>query len=405
MNSRCMMVSNLRLADSPISTSKRLTTKIGRSESENSCARTSSPRRRQVVQRGMVRPWERARAVLGCVADKLVGGSVASSLWQDERHPGVAVSESPMLCLPFELPCLALDITMRAEGEVTRPGFQAGFWRGVIGRALHVMTRLQRLDDEAAPGALEDLLADWFAEAQAPGRPRPYVIRAPADPRPMTLPPGAPLGFEIVLVDPVPAEIRQLLRALVLAGEFGVGAERTRAYLDGVRVLVPHDDWLDVTAAQAITQMPATPLPLFDSPPLVELDLWSPLALKHKGRVVGADAVTAPLWLRRLLERIRALAAIRRPELADFDLTRFRAAADSTRFVELQLHGTRRTRFSRRGDDIIYEGLVGRAVMDIGGAPELWPWIVLAPWVHVGRGTSMGGGGVALFHPDGPPLA
>jgi hypothetical protein len=29
---------------------------------------------------------------------------------------------------------------------------------------------------------------------------------------------------------------------------------------------------------------------------------------------------------------------------------------------------------------------------------------VLAPWIHAGRGTTMGAGGVSLFHVDGHPI-
>jgi hypothetical protein len=149
----------------------------------------------------------------------------------------------------------------------------------------------------------------------------------------------------------------------------------------------------------------ATPIPVYDPPSRVELDFWSPLALKRDGEVLKADQIEASTLIRNLMRRSRALAALGDPGLKKSPLRDLDAAADLVTFINPELDDAPPlARHSKHEDSYRIEGAVGRAGLDLSAAPELWPWLVLAPWIHTGRGTTMGAGGIGLYHPDGHPI-
>jgi CRISPR/Cas system endoribonuclease Cas6 (RAMP superfamily) len=42
-------------------------------------------------------------------------------------------------------------------------------------------------------------------------------------------------------------------------------------------------------------------------------------------------------------------------------------------------------------------GLVGRMVLDLSGAPDLWPFLWHGQWLHAGKGATMGMGAYRLL--------
>jgi CRISPR/Cas system endoribonuclease Cas6 (RAMP superfamily) len=41
-------------------------------------------------------------------------------------------------------------------------------------------------------------------------------------------------------------------------------------------------------------------------------------------------------------------------------------------------------------------GLLGRAVLPLRGIDAFWPFLSLAPWVHAGKGATMGLGAMRI---------
>lgn len=278
-------------------------------------------------------------------------------------------------------------------------------WRGAFGRALR-QTACPRPTEwicDSCPLRISCHYALFFEENLLPADsgiaspPRPYLLEI--HPSPESIQSGDLLSFQLLLIGrATEAEVLEpLLPAFRLAGQLGLEAaspERLRLELvdilqqDGLNTAW----WHPLADARRLIQQP-TALEVVPpvAPHRVRLVFTTPLSLKHRGQRVGPRDFNTPLLLRRLSERIRRLAQLyedpsRREVLSHLPEPRlpadFRVTAQ-----DLSLRSFRHV--SERHAPVFFSGLVGSLVIE-GDLAEVWPWLWLGTWVHVGSETFIG---------------
>ncbi|TVQ89481.1 MAG: CRISPR system precrRNA processing endoribonuclease RAMP protein Cas6 [Chromatiaceae bacterium] len=327
----------------------------------------------------------------------------------------------------MELILTRLRFTCTALETIELPAYSGSAWRGVLGHGLRgavCVTRQPRCDDclllaqcvyprlfEALPAGPATSTSVNPARYRAP--PPPYVLEV-ADQQPRAIAPGADLTLGLTLIGSVNAATlpAYLIAALQRAGTRGLGRARGRF---AVATLAQErsagsDDWMPIYRAADGRLHPCQPTtrPPPPCPEQVQLELITPLRLKHRGRLIGPRHLRAADIARALLSRLALLAACHEPQAATPDWAALHRAA-----AELSLHHPRLrwqdwTRWSsRQGTSMQLGGLLGSVDLAGPALPRLWPLLWLGQWTHLGKGTSFGLGGYRLHRaePAGPTAA
>ena len=147
-----------------------------------------------------------------------------------------------------------------------------------------------------------------------------------------------------------------------------------------------------------VVQIAASTLVTPPVPRFVEVRLASPLRLAQDNHPIGPDIFRPSDLLASLVRRVSMLSEFHAESLA----TDFRALKTlwlGARMIERDLgwHGGHRWSASQK-EEIDASGLVGFFVLDMTGLIPLWPYLWLGQWIHAGKGTAFGLGGLSL-HP------
>ena len=138
--------------------------------------------------------------------------------------------------------------------------------------------------------------------------------------------------------------------------------------------------------------------PPFDScPQRVAITLQSPLRLVAAGRLVGPTALRPRHLLLALLRRVSNLAERHGPAPLDLNYRALEERANSAEFAQTTLRWVEWARYSGRQQALLQMGgLLGALSLPLAGIEPFWPFLALAPWVHVGKGATMGLGAVRV---------
>ena len=160
----------------------------------------------------------------------------------------------------------------------------------------------------------------------------------------------------------------------------------------GWRGLGPDRGALDFVAAEPLAEPPAGPCP-----GRVAIELLSPLRLVEEGRLVGPEALRPRHLLVSLLRRVSLLAQRHGPAPLDLDFRALRAQAETVEFADKSLRWSDWRRWSGRQQQLVpMGGLLGALSLPLRGLEPFWPFLALAPWVHVGKGATMGLGAMRV---------
>jgi hypothetical protein len=92
-----------------------------------------------------------------------------------------------------------------------------------------------------------------------------------------------------------------------------------------------------------------------------------------------------------LLRRVSLLAERHGPAPLDLDYRALKASAETAEFAGKSLRWTDWRRWSGRQQQLVpMGGLLGTLSLALRGLKPFWPFLSLAPWVHAGKGTTMG---------------
>jgi CRISPR-associated endoribonuclease Cas6 len=150
----------------------------------------------------------------------------------------------------------------------------------------------------------------------------------------------------------------------------------------GLRALGPDRGALDPSSVEG-----GTPPPIGPCPGRVDITLLSPLRLVDAGRLVGLTGLRP----RHLLRRVSTPAERHEPAPLDLDYRALKEDPEAAEFAEAALRWVEWARWSGRRPALVQMGgLLGSLSLPLAGADPFWSFLALAPWVHVGKGATMG---------------
>lgn len=308
-----------------------------------------------------------------------------------------------------DLPIARYRFTAELQGSLTLPAYSGSLLRGAFGAALRRIACMT--GQTACPPCALYRTCPYPALFETPPRPtplrqqfsqvpNPYVVEPPPPGR-RVLTEGEHLTFHMVLVGSealrqLPLVVQAWRRALA----HGLGPQRTPAHLlqvqwvnDNQTTTVLQSNQGHIEEHRPLLRVPSTSRALIRG---LTIEAETPLRLQHQGQALGAD---------RLNVRTLALAALRRttlmlnlhagwePEDRAADLLK---AVEAVQDDRSQLHWCDWTRYSsRQKQEMTLGGVVGSWHI-AGPVTELWPWLWITQWLHMGKNATMGMGKITV---------
>jgi hypothetical protein len=273
-----------------------------------------------------------------------------------------------------------------ARGPMRLPGYAGSAWRGGFGRALRRAVCITGFD--VCPGCPFETRCVYPYLFETPGGdaagiladyervPNPFVL-APAWGDSGTLIAGDTVIVRLVLIGRAIEHSDLAQQAVVEAGWRGLGPDRGSL------------DLLSVT--------PLSPLPPRTPPDRVEIQFLSSLRLVEQGRLVEPAALRPRTLLLSLVRRVSLLAQLHGPAPLDLDYRALKETAETIEFEERSLRWAEWRRYSGRQQRVLpMDGLLGSVVLRLRGLEPFWSFLSLGPWVHTGKGTTMGLGAMQI---------
>lgn len=314
------------------------------------------------------------------------------------------------------LPLQVFRLFFEAETSGTWRDFPGFVWRGALGNRLRRMSCVTGaqtcrgcpvvntcaygyvFETRPVPGVADGLLEGMTAA------PHPFVL-APRHAWAVTA--GELVALDVVVVGRGMRYAQHVLHSLQRCGEGGLGPERVRLRLQevGQARFAGSGEWLSVYDAQgrwalfegALVQPGA-------APEQVVLTLLTPVRLRVAMQYLGVKDFAFAPFFSTLLRRISQLAAYHGldPSTTDLDIIDYRHLANQAKTVDcvckdLQWHDWRRFS-SPQKKAVPMGGVTGQCVLQGEALEEIWPWLWLGQWLHVGKGAAMGLGGYRLAY-------
>jgi hypothetical protein len=284
------------------------------------------------------------------------------------------------------LEVVAFDFRFRARQQMRLPGYLGSAWRGGFGRALRRAVCVTGLPTcpgcrfeascvypylfETAPGGEDGILAGYDRV------PNPFLL-APPWKGGRLLPEGGETGLRLVLIGRAIEHAGFARQAVVEAGLRGLGPDRGA---------------LDLLSVEGVAPSPISPCP-----DRIEITLVSPLRLVAAGQLIGPAALRPRHLLLALLRRVSILAERHGPGPLDLDYRALKERAAAAEFAQTTLRWVEWARWSGRQQALLQMGgLLGTVSLPLKGIEPFWPLLALAPWVHVGKGATMGLGAMRV---------
>ena len=303
-----------------------------------------------------------------------------------------------------------LHAEYQAELDSRLPDFKGSLLRGALGHSLKELScaRLEEVageicaaclrPDRCAGGALFDPIGPGPERDAAHDRPVPFVLATPDDHR-VAFRAGDRLGVSLTLIGSGRVWLPWIIAALADLGWKGLGAERQPWGLSGlwsegpvgVRTPIePGSLGVGVSVPELSARELVAALPIPKSGAAV-LRFLSPAHLQREKRLV--ESIDGPLLMSRLLRRLGGLLEYyERWDPSGFDFRSLIDLAARARCLDSRLERRSLERYSsRQGTKHEMTGLVGRLTL-AEVPPEIWPYLVLGQWTHIGKSASFGMG-------------
>lgn len=305
------------------------------------------------------------------------------------------------------LQVIPIRLYLRARSAIHFPrGKPGNVLRGALGLAFRSIACDPACPDPAAcPNGAACVYKRVFAPVPPPGvpsgladPPRPFVIRA----RPLSgvvLKPGEEYHFDIHLFDTDPSITAYFIGAFSHIAESGLGPQRGRADLLGVRALDEQSRPLaDLYSQGAFTEAIARPVELALEPgptaSRVTVAFLSPTELRkdqHAGEPASFDFLLA-----RIRDRISTLRAFYGPGPLPIDFAAMGQRARQVKLASSTIRSIHTERTSgRTGQTHPIGGFIGAADFE-GPLTEFLPYLLAARWTGVGRHAVWGNGEIAV---------
>ena len=307
------------------------------------------------------------------------------------------------MSITVNLPIAVYRFHYQAQGHLSLPSQPGVLWHSVFGKALRETVCITK--SQSCEQCLFLQQCDYthlFVGTKPPASeimrkyttvPSPHVLRSIPN-SPLVFHPEQEVTLEIVLMGNTFQRFPALVSALQRAGLHGLGRQRTVLKL--IRV---EQQQADGQFSTLLTQgeqqelLPASQQPTPVTPEQVRVSLLTPYKPSGKN---GQQSMAVDHWL---------MAIIRRVDLLQYFTTGVKLEADFKRLKALtqqvgervgdspSLTWLRSERYSaqqRRSKPT--DGFVGEFVVDLRGCEDLWAFMWLGQYLHVGKNASMGFG-------------
>jgi hypothetical protein len=302
--------------------------------------------------------------------------------------------------------------TFRMDAPLRLPDFAGSLLRGQFGASLR---RIACMTGEKScegcplrttcpyPAIFESPAPPEHALQKFSQIPNPYVVEPPPFGR-RVIASGETLQFCIVLVGRAVTQLPLISFALQKALAHGLGRERARGALETI-------DWLPDSSSQdavtvwqqgeaAIAAHEANVcLPVISGVSELRLNLMTPMRLQNQGHPVRPAALTPRKLLADLLRRANLLFEFHADtQGVTGDVGPLVSQAEAL-LQEHELRWQDWARYSsRQQQEMTLGGVMGVWSLK-GELDQLFPWLWLGQWLHVGKNATMGMGLYTLDQP------
>jgi hypothetical protein len=227
--------------------------------------------------------------------------------------------------------------------------------------------------------------------------PRPFVLRPPLDTR-SRYQAGDVFEFELLLFGKAQEYFAYFIVAFRQLAESGFGIGRGRCRLQSVAALSADGASTEVYSheTQCVRPAPASlnagdiMRPLSAGMKTVRIDYLTPTHIKHQG--VAVESPEFHHLIKRLRDRVNAIAWFYSGTLLDIDFAAFGKRSEAVRTVESKIAWLDRERFSTRTKQRHpIGGFAGYAIYT-GDIAEFIPLLRLGEFIHVGKHAVWGNG-------------
>ena len=314
---------------------------------------------------------------------------------------------------PTTLPLARYRFTAQVQQPLALPEYAGSLVRGQFGAALRNVACMTRQPTCLGCPLLQTCPYTRIFEAQPPPKgqhalqdfsqiPNPYVMEPPT-PGARMLAAGDRLEFNLVLIGLALEQLALVVFALQRALNQGLTRQRVPAELQRV-------DWLDEAGIAHPIWTPAQPT-LVAHPGTLEvpsapngidnisLHIRTPLRLQNQGHPLGVAQVSPRALVAALARRTALLMELHAGKSGWGEAAKQVTHKSESLTDSRDLHWFDWTRYSsRQQQEMTLGGVLGR--WTVHGTPdalaEVWPWLWLGQWLHVGKNATMGMGGYTL---------
>ncbi|WP_439578190.1 CRISPR system precrRNA processing endoribonuclease RAMP protein Cas6 [Elioraea sp.] len=282
------------------------------------------------------------------------------------------------------------DFAFAPKGDVRLQPYSGSVWRGAFGFALKRLVCVMRMRPcEGCPLAAVCIFPRFFGSDPDHDEPRPYVLAPEPTPPGGWVHAGQPFRVRLTLLGSAEAATAYVMQAVLDGAAHGL----TRRRVPFVCLSVTSSGSATAAVAGRLHGIEPVDLQPPPAPPAVRLRIMTPLRLRLSGDLVTGRSLTAGQLIGAILRRARLLGVVVPAATIPSVREQARALAWAvTRFGWLET-----TRFrSPQHTTMQLGGIVGEARLDLRATPDLWPLLWLASILHVGKGASMGFGGIEL---------
>jgi len=329
------------------------------------------------------------------------------------------------------LPIARYRLTARVQQPLSLPDYAGSLLRGQFGAALRNVACMTR--QPTCPGCPLTQTCPYTRIFEAPPPPKgshalqdfsqipnPYIIEPPT-PGARVLDADDDFAFHLVLVGHANEQLALVIFALQRALRQGLTrqrvptdllqvdwvdeqglckpiwhAERPTLLTHPAILSVPTDRQIDIKTIAASAQ-PASATAQNDAQ--VSLHIQTPLRLQSQGKPLGVGQLTARVLVAAIARRTALLMEFHAGLAGWGEAARHISHLSQSLTDTQDLHWFDWTRYSsRQQQEMTLGGVLG--TWTLHGTPaviaEIYPWLWLGQWLHVGKNASMGMGGYTL---------
>lgn len=289
------------------------------------------------------------------------------------------------------LPIGVYRFRFKAHKQLELPEQPGVLWHSVFGKALYdLVCRTRQTQCESCIYLHNCDYPHLFRGTKPPNSelmrkyqtiPSPHVLRSiPGTPK--TIEAGDETLLDAIIIGNANSRLKSLVSALQRAGEQGLGRNRTQLDLFSVSQQVPDGNEPPTEAGPLLLNTPTAPAKTTVS----FITPYKPSDKNHHNFEVA-------LWLMAIIRRVGLLQYFTTGVKlnANFKYLKELTEQVSANTQELKWHYSARYSAAFKGTKDT-SGFIGQWQLDISKVDELWPFLWLGQWLHVGKNSSMGFG-------------